>query len=212
MNCREKAFRHILEHRIIAVIREKNPAHVVPLIDGLYKAGITTIEITLTTPGATEFIQEYAHREDLLMGVGSLLHVQEAEQVFAAGAEFYASPCTDPEIIGIAHDADALAMPGGMTPNELWHAHKAGADLIKVFPMPPHGPAYLRSLTGPMPELRFAPSGGITNENANELLQAGAAALNVGSWLTPSGQDIEERVEQLSRRALLLLEEITTSE
>ncbi|MGE3799484.1 MAG: bifunctional 4-hydroxy-2-oxoglutarate aldolase/2-dehydro-3-deoxy-phosphogluconate aldolase [Candidatus Kapaibacterium sp.] len=208
MSQKEQIRQAIVESRIIAVIREQNPDDVPPLIEGLLHSGITSIEITLTTPTALELISHYAKQENLLVGAGSLFHPNDAEQAFEAGAQFYASPCFDPSLIGIAHDAGCIAIPGGLTPNELYTAWKGGADLVKVFPMPENGEAYLRSLLGPMPNLPLAPSGGITDRTGVKLLQAGAMVLNVGSWLTPMCQTVQERVEETRRRGKLLVESV----
>ncbi|MCB0712076.1 MAG: bifunctional 4-hydroxy-2-oxoglutarate aldolase/2-dehydro-3-deoxy-phosphogluconate aldolase [Ignavibacteriae bacterium] len=208
MSQKERIHKRIVESRIIAVIREKNPDNVPQLIEGLRDAGITSIEITLTTPDAVELIGYYAKQEDLLVGVGSLFHLDDAQQAFAAGAQFYASPCLDPLLIATAHEADCVAIPGGLTPNELYTAWKLGADLVKVFPMPENGEAYLRSLLGPMPNLPLAPSGGITDRTGGKLLQAGATVLNVGSWLTPMRETVEHRVEETRRRGKLLVENV----
>lgn len=206
MNRKEQTYQQIVRNRIIAVIREKNPEYVEPLIDVLSQSGITTIEITLTTPDALALISLYANRSDMLIGAGSVLKQSQASQVFSAGARFFASPCTDTHIIQTAHEAECVAIPGGLTPNELYAAHQAGADLVKIFPLPPNGTAYLRSILGPMPELRLAPSGGITDNNGRELLDVGAVVLNVGSWLTPKREDFQERIEETERRAKKLLE------
>lgn len=208
MSQRERIRETILAQRLIAVIREDDPEHVPPLVDALVRAGITTVEITLTTPDALRLISDHSGRAGLLTGAGSVLDIRQAEQAFNAGAQFYASPCFDPLIVDVAHRADRPALPGALTPNEILAARQGGADIVKVFPMPADGPAYLRALLAPMPHIPLAPSGGITADNAAQCLHAGAAALNVGSWLTPQGKTIEERVGETERRGRLLLDAI----
>lgn len=188
----------------VAIIREENPDHVMPLVDALSRAGITTVEITLTTPNALQLIAGYADRTDLLIGAGSVLNARQAAEAFSAGARFYASPCCDPASIGAADRAGCVAIPGGLTPNEILMAWQNGADIVKVFPLPENGLPYLRAIRAPMPHIPLAPSGGITADNAAEFLRAGAVALNVGSWLTPGGKNLQDRVEEAERRGQLL--------
>ena len=208
MSQRERIRETILAQRVIAVIREDDPEHVPPLIDALVRTGITTVEITLTTPDALRLIAGYSGRSGVLAGAGSVLDPKRAQQAFDAGAQFYASPCFDPLIVDIAHRAERAALPGALTPNEILAAWRGGADIVKVFPMPADAPPYLRALLAPMPDILLAPSGGITADNAAQCLHAGAAALNVGSWLTPQGKTIEERVGKTERRGRLLLDAI----
>lgn len=208
MSQREQALQMMLNDRIVAVVREKNPDDVPPIVEVLRACGITGIEITLTTPGALELIEHLAAEEGLLIGAGSLMDAGQGEEVFAAGARFYASPCLDPMLIAAAHEADCVAMPGGLTPNELYTAWTTGADLLKIFPMPENGQAYIRSLLGPLPHLLLAPSGGITDVTGPKLLEAGASILNVGSWLTPDVGSLPERLEEIGRRGTRLRESL----
>lgn len=204
MSEKDRTLETIVAQGAIAVIREEEPNHVAPLIDALARAGITTIEITLTTPNALALIADHAGREDLLIGAGSVLDVRGAEAAFSAGARFFASPCCDPESIAAAIRADCVAVPGALTPNEILRAWQDGADIVKIFPMPTDGPHYLRSVRAPMPHIPLAPSGGITADNAADFLRAGARILNVGSWLTPGGKFLQDRVEETERRGGLL--------
>lgn len=194
----------IIERKLIAVLRLSDASRGDEIIEAMAEGGITTIEITLTTPGALELIARSAGRGHLLVGAGTVLSADEAERVFDAGAAFYASPVFDRELVELAHARGKVAMPGAYTPTEIVAAARGGADLVKIFPMPSDAVAYLRALRGPLPHLRLAPSGGVTVTTAGALLAAGAAALNVGSWLThdPAGdllalEEIGRRAEQL---------------
>lgn len=204
MNEKDRILETIVAQGAIAVIREDNPDNVLPLVDALSRAGITTIEITLTTPNALQLIAECANNPHLLIGAGSVLDVRHAEEAFNAGARFYASPCYDPHTVAAAKRAGCVAVPGGLTPNEIVAAWQNGADIVKVFPLPENGLSYLRALRAPMPHIPLAPSGGVTADNAADFLRAGAVALNVGSWLTPNGKNLQDRVEEAERRGRLL--------
>lgn len=208
MNRTDDLLRKLTDSRIIAVIRETDPEMAAALIDALCTAGITTIEVTLTTPGALELIRQYSGDKRLLIGAGSVLTLQDANQILAAGADFYASPCFDAEVVSQVREAECVAMPGALTPNEILTAWSAGAHIVKVFPVPPDGPSYIRSVLAPLPHLRLAPSGGIHAGNAADFLRAGSAVLNVGSWLTPRHNDPGTRLVTVAERARALRESV----
>lgn len=205
MTRKDTALRQLLENKLIAVIREKTPNHVELLADALSQIGITAIEITLTTPGALALIAKLSGQKGLLVGAGSVLTTDQAKEAFSAGAQFYASPCFNPDVLSIAQQEEVISMPGGFTPTELFAAWNAGADIVKLFPVPSNGVAWIRSILAPMPEIRLAPSGGITADNAHNYIQAGATVLNVGSWLTPNHETIETRLKEVQKRGEYLL-------
>ncbi len=195
----------ILEERIVAVIRLKDETAAERIVEAIAEGGIRAIEITLTTPGALGLIRNLAGRNGLLVGVGSVMERTQARAAFEAGALFYASPITDEATIGTARDYGRVAMPGAFTPTEIMRAAGYGADIVKLFPTPADGLAYLKSLRGPMPEVRIAPSGGVTPANAAGFIRAGAAAINIGTWLTtgPDGREydrgtIRSRAEEIT--------------
>ena len=204
MTRKDTVLHRLLKTKAIAVLREQTAGNAQILADALSGAGITTIEITLTTPGALNTIRSLADRTDILVGAGSVLSPEQARDAIQAGAQFYASPCFDSEVLDTALRAEIVAIPGALTPTEIHAAWKAGADIVKVFPMPAGGASYIRSILGPMPELCLAPSGGINAETCTAYLQAGAQALNIGSWLTPADDNVERRLSTVEERAGLL--------
>ena len=207
---REEVLLRIGEARIIAVVRENDPDVVPPLVRTLVESGIGAIEITLTTPDGMELLRDavtsFAEGEDHpLIGAGSLRTIDELERVIEIGGEFAASPVTDRKVIERAAEKNFLMMPGALTPNEVVRATEWGALLVKLFPMPPNGLSYIKGVLAPLPDALLAPSGGISASNGKNLLNAGAFTLNVGSWLTPPGETIEERCDLAAERAGELL-------
>lgn len=174
----------ILSRRLIAVLRFDTQAECAAGAAAVAAGGISVLEVTLTTPGALEVIRELALRGDVTVGVGSVRNADDARRAADAGARFMASPITNQEAMTSARERGLVTMPGALTPAEIDRAWRAGADLVKVFPMPRDGAAYIRAVLGPMPDIRLAPSGGVTPFSAREYLDAGASVLNVGSWLT----------------------------
>ena len=88
-----------------------------------------------------------------------------------------------PEIAAAAHAADRAVMLGAYTPTEAQLAHEAGSDFIKIFPADGLGPAYIKAIRAPLPHLRIVPTGGVDLHNIRDFIQAGCAAVGVGSTL-----------------------------
>jgi 2-dehydro-3-deoxyphosphogluconate aldolase / (4S)-4-hydroxy-2-oxoglutarate aldolase len=193
----------ILRQRLIAVLRFHAADECLAAAHAVVAGGIPILEVTLTTPGAIAVITALSRRDGLIVGVGSVRSEAELDAAAMAGARFVASPHIDARLVERARGLGLVTMPGGLTPTEIERAWSAGADLVKVFPMPRDGAAYITSLLGPMPEVRLAPSGGVSPQTVRPLLDAGACALNVGSWMThdngsPATADvIGERAREL---------------
>jgi len=188
---------------IIAVVRAQSRGQVLPLSEALLAGGVRAIEITTTTPEAIEAIREVSKvlGERAVIGVGTVLDVATCHAACEAGAEFVVSPVTKPELVTAAHAHDQPVMLGAYTPTEAQTAHEAGSDFVKIFPADGLGPRFIKNLLAPLPHLRLVPTGGITVENAAEFLNAGCAALGIGSALV--SKDILANADwpELTRRA-----------
>jgi len=135
------------------------------------------LEFTLTTPGAFELIEEFSQFDDVLVGAGTVLTRESAENAVRAGAKFLVSPITDAMIISAAHELGVPCIPGAFTPTEMETAHRLGADFVKVFPAPPGGPSYIHAILAPLPHLKLFPTAGPTPENFTEYLAVGCAGV-----------------------------------
>jgi 2-dehydro-3-deoxyphosphogluconate aldolase / (4S)-4-hydroxy-2-oxoglutarate aldolase len=172
------------------------------------RGGFRVVEVTLTTPGALELIGELAQREEVVVGAGTVLTVEEARVAVAAGARFLVSPVTDEAVIRSAGELGVAAIPGAHTPTEMLAAHRAGAPLVKLFPAPAGGPAYLRSVLAPLPFLKVVPTNGVELENAHEWLQAGAYALGFVQSLFRADDLRHGRYQAIEERARKILREL----
>jgi len=114
------------------------------------------------------------------------LDVSGCRAAIEAGAEFVVTPVCRPELVDIAHAAGRPIMLGAFSPTEAQTGHEAGADFIKIFPADMLGPTYVKALRAPLPHLRIIPTGGVELENVPDFVQAGCAALGVGSALVSS--------------------------
>ncbi len=162
------------EERCAAILRHSCQESSYAAMEAAVRGGFRVIEFTLTTPGALELIRDFAARDHLLVGAGTVLDVASARAAVDAGARFLVSPVFDREIVRMSHELGAVAMPGVSTPTEMWCAHQAGARVLKIFPAVEKSPEWLRSCLGPLPQLRLFPTSGVTLGNARAYLEAGA--------------------------------------
>jgi 2-dehydro-3-deoxyphosphogluconate aldolase/(4S)-4-hydroxy-2-oxoglutarate aldolase len=197
-------YQRIVDHGIVAIIRAESSAQLVRAAEALLAGGVTTMEVTMTTPNALEVVAQVVARfgDEILMGVGSVLDADTAGEAIAAGAEFIVMPVTKPGVIQVCHRYDKPIAAGALTPTEALSAHEYGADFIKIFPADAGGPAYIRNLLAPLPMLRILPTGGVTPETAGEFLRAGCVALGAGSALV--SEDILASADwpKLTKRAI----------
>ena len=188
--------------RISAIIRTDDQQLAAGAMNAAVTGGFRIIEFTLTTPGALELITEFAGRpEELLVGAGTVMTPQQAESAVQAGARFLVSPVFDIEIIACAKQLDVVSIPGTFTATEMITAHRAGADMLKLFPAPADVAQYVKSILGPLPQLKIFPTAGVDIDNMCEVLDAGAAGIGfVRSLFTPA--DIAARnFDAIQRRA-----------
>ncbi|MBL9078752.1 MAG: bifunctional 4-hydroxy-2-oxoglutarate aldolase/2-dehydro-3-deoxy-phosphogluconate aldolase [Planctomycetes bacterium] len=170
------------QYRCSAILRTNDRDVVRPALEAAIRGGFRIVEVTMTTPDCLEHISALAERHGLLVGAGTVLSVDDAKEAMAAGARFLVSPVTDPQVITFCRQHDLLSVPGTFTPTEMMTAHRAGADLVKLFPAPANGPEFLRAVRGPLPFLRVFPTSGVTEDNVDAWFQAGAFGVGfVGS-------------------------------
>jgi 2-dehydro-3-deoxyphosphogluconate aldolase/(4S)-4-hydroxy-2-oxoglutarate aldolase len=175
--------------RVIAVVRAPSASAGVAVADALVAGGVTGVEITYSTPDAAAVIREVRHRHGaaVLLGAGTVLEPgQAAREAVEAGAEFLVSPGTVPALTGAMLDTGVTVLSGALTPSEVMTAVELGVHGVKLFPASVGGPAYLRALRGPFPSVPFIPTGGVSADNVDEWLAAGAVAVGAGGELVPA--------------------------
>lgn len=172
---------------VIPVIAIDDPAHAVPLAKALVAGGIRVLEITLRTAHGLEAIRAVAQAvPDAIVGVGTLTRPEEFAQSRDAGAVFGVTPGLTPALIDAARKSGLPLLPGTMTPSEVMAAREAGFRQLKLFPaVPAGGIGMLNALAGPLGDITFCPTGGITQDTAAQFLACPNVACVGGSWLTP---------------------------
>ncbi|HEY3243348.1 MAG TPA: bifunctional 4-hydroxy-2-oxoglutarate aldolase/2-dehydro-3-deoxy-phosphogluconate aldolase [Phycisphaerae bacterium] len=205
---RESIVEEIQRRRISAIIRSDDENVAADAMRAAIGGGFRMVEFTLTTPGALRLIGEFARDPQLLVGAGTVLTVDQARRAIAAGARFVVSPICDPQIIAAAHELGAVSIPGTFTPTEMMHAHRLGADFVKLFPAPANVADYVRAVLGPLPQLRIFPTAGVTLDSFVEVLRAGAAGVGfVRSLFDP--EDLARRdFKSIERRAAQIVERL----
>ena len=195
--------------RVVVVVRGSGVTGVCELAGALSTIGLDVHEITLTTPGALRCIEDLRVRHpQLLVGAGTVLTVDDSRNALAAGASFIVSPTLDERVVEIAHNGGALAIPGAITPTEVYAASQAGADAVKIFPAFVGGPEYVRALRGPLPNIRFVLTGGISVETAPDYLRAGAFAVCLGTSFLNSRNLARGRYQEPLKQAAQLISQI----
>jgi len=178
---REEVRDRLIAQRVIPVLRLASAELTERSADCLVRAGFTTIEITMTTPGAIGLIETLARRSALLVGAGTVLDLDAARRCLDAGARFLVSPCAIPGVAAVAHSEGCAALIGGFTPGEVLAAHREGADIVKVFPASSGGPEHIRAIHTVFPEIPLCPTGGVSFENIDAYFAAGARLVGVGN-------------------------------
>lgn len=210
---REEILEEILKRKSVAVIRLKEADKLKNVIEALALGGVSAAEITMTVPNAIDLIKQVTQElsEDIIVGVGSVLNADVAQQAIEAGAKYVVSPIFKKEIIDAAHAYDVPAMPGCFTPTEILTAYEYGADVVKVFPADVLGMAFFKGILAPMPHLKLMPTGGVSLTNAGDWIKAGAVAVGIGSALLDKEAIESENYSKLTANAKQITESINNA-
>jgi 2-dehydro-3-deoxyphosphogluconate aldolase/(4S)-4-hydroxy-2-oxoglutarate aldolase len=174
----------IAAHRAFSVIRTDDAGQAVSVGRACLAGGIRLLELTLTIPDALEAVRQLARERGAMVGVGSVIAPAQVRAAAEAGAAFVVSPHFDPDVLAETKARGLLSSMGGVTPTEAMTCHRAGVDVIKIFPASSFGgPAHLKALLEPLPFLRLMPTGGVDLGNLRAYLDAGAAGFGLGGSL-----------------------------
>lgn len=192
----------IRRHRLIVVLRRVEPqTRLLALADELIDAGARTFEVTLDSASGADDLaalrSHLARRADgpFLVGAGTVLDSKHLDAARRAGADFAVAPILDVDLVRAAAEHGLPFIPGALTPTEISVAWAAGATFVKLFPASAVGPALIRELRGPLPEVALIPTGGVDATNAAAYLAAGAAAVGIGGAIL--------RADAETRRAIV---------
>lgn len=170
---------------VIPVIVIDDPDNAVPLAEALVNGGLTVLEVTLRTAHGLQAITDIKQAiPQAIVGAGTVLNAADVENSVNAGAEFLVSPGTSPDLITAAQQTPVPMLPGIATPSEAMNLLEKGFSHLKFFPaQAAGGAAMLKSIGGPLPQLKFCPTGGITPDNALDYLTLDNVLCVGGSWM-----------------------------
>jgi len=194
---------------VMPVVVLDDVAHAVPVAEALLRGGIQVIEVTLRTPAALGSIERIAAAvPELVVGAGTVTAPEHAKQAVDAGSRFIVTPGSTDALLDAVAATGLPFLPGVSTVGEAMRAAERGCSVLKFFPAEAAGgAAYLKSIYGPLPGLRFCPTGGITVSSAPDYLALPNVGCVGGSWLTPKDALAAgdwQRVEELAAAAAAL--------
>lgn len=186
MGMKDQAWLSLLEHqRSIGIVRAPNIQIGMKMAETAIAGGMSLIEIAWSSDDAAGLIEHLRSTfPDCTIGVGTILTISDLKNAIAAGAQFAFMPHLDFDLIAIAKRHEVPIIPGALTPTEIMTAWNAKASSVKVFPIQAVGnESYLEALRAPLGHIPMIPTGGVTIENANSFIQAGAIAVGIGGSL-----------------------------
>jgi 2-dehydro-3-deoxyphosphogluconate aldolase / (4S)-4-hydroxy-2-oxoglutarate aldolase len=200
-------WRQLLQkYRAIAVIRASEKRQAILMAQAVARGGMPLIEITWNSDRAAETIAQLrAQLPNCCIGTGTILTVERLKEAIACGIQFCFTPHVNQQLIETAVAFDIPIVAGALTPTEIITAWQAGATCVKVFPVSAVGGVnYIKSLRGPLAEIPLIPTGGVTLDNAEQFITAGAIAVGLSGQLFPKKQLEEENWDAIAMLATTL--------
>jgi 2-dehydro-3-deoxyphosphogluconate aldolase/(4S)-4-hydroxy-2-oxoglutarate aldolase len=172
---------------VMPVMVVDRPADAVPLARALVDGGIRVLEITLRTAAGLDAVRAIKQEvPDVIVGVGTITTPAQLDASIGAGAQFGVSPGSTPTLLKAITASKLPFLPGVATTSEVMQALEMGFDIMKLFPaVAAGGIKLLESFSGPFPQVRFCPTGGINAQNAPDFFKLPNVVCVGGSWLTP---------------------------
>jgi 2-dehydro-3-deoxyphosphogluconate aldolase/(4S)-4-hydroxy-2-oxoglutarate aldolase len=184
---KEKVITRITDVGIVAVVRADSADQAKRIADACMEGGIAAIEMTFTVPYAHKVIEEMAKTykpEEIILGAGTVMDSETARIAILSGAQYIVSPYFNLDTVKLCNRYRVPCMPGAMTIKEVVEAMEAGADIIKIFPGEAFGPKIIKAIKGPIPYAKMMPTGGVSIDNVDQWIKAGAVAVGAGGALT----------------------------
>jgi 2-dehydro-3-deoxyphosphogluconate aldolase/(4S)-4-hydroxy-2-oxoglutarate aldolase len=207
---------NIEKHQLMVAVRTDTPEKAYKAAAACVEGGIRFVEITFSVPDADDVIRRLGQDKRVTVGAGTILSLDEAKKALRAGAAYIVSPNLDEEVVTFTKQEGAVSIPGACTPTEIHRAHRAGGDIIKLFPFVEIGGlGFLRVIRGPFPFIRYMLCGSVNLENVGGYLSARATGILVGSAIIRKDLvDAEDwdSITGLARRFVLKTEEVLRGE
>lgn len=208
MSKKQEIINRLKASGVVAVVRTDQPGDLIEVARALAKGGVYFLEITMTVPKALSIIEQAvdALKDEVVIGVGTVLDAETARAAILAGAGYVVSPALRPSVIEVCRRYDVVSMPGAMTPTEALAGWELGADVVKIFPGSVGGPQFLKHLKGPFPFIELMTTGTVNRENAAQFIKAGACAVGIGGELVGSEALAARKFEEITQNARTFIE------
>lgn len=209
---KNEVIKKICDCGVVAVVRAKNAEEGLRIAEACAAAGIAALEITFTVPGALDVIKklsEVYNNGEIIVGAGTVMDSETARAAILAGAQYVVSPYLNKEVVTLCNRYQVACMPGAMTVKEVVECMESGADIVKIFPGELFGSQIIKAIKGPIPQARMMPTGGVSLDNVDEWIKAGAVAVGVGGSLTAGdGSGNYEAVTERGRQFVEKVREV----
>jgi len=178
-------FQQLSTMRLVPVIVINDATKAVPLAKALCEGGLPCAEVTFRTVAAPDAIAAIAKEmPDMLLGAGTVLTTAQVDRALAAGAKFIVAPGLNPDVVRYCQSKNVPVLPGVCTPSEVEQGLSLGLDALKFFPAEAAGGvSMIKSLGGPYGNVKFMPTGGISQKNLHEYLACKNVFACGGSWM-----------------------------
>ena len=198
---------------IIPVVVIDNAEDAINTAKAMLKGGINVMEITLRTTAAIDAIISVSSScPEMLVGAGTVINSQQCRLAVSAGAEFIVSPGIDSGVLDVCDESGILAIPGCVTPTEITAAVNRGLNVLKFFPASVYGGlSALKSLSGPFPDVKYIPTGGVNADNLYEYLSLPCVHAVGGSWMCRRADIADrnfEKITDLCKSAVYAVSEV----
>jgi 2-dehydro-3-deoxyphosphogluconate aldolase / (4S)-4-hydroxy-2-oxoglutarate aldolase len=212
MKYQQDILNQITQQKMLPLYFHKDATVSINILKALYNAGIKAVEYTNRGAEAVDNFKALRKVVDesmpgMLLGIGTVKTVEDAQQFISAGADFIISPVVYPPVAKAVQDAGLLWIPGCLTPTEVFTAEMNGAKMVKIFPGSVVGPSYIAAIKELFPGLLFMPTGGVdtTAENIKEWFDAGVVAVGMGSKLISKAVLQNQEYEKLTSQTKAVL-------
>lgn len=188
--------------RVVPVVAIQKAQDAMQLADALIEGGLPCAEITFRTDAALDAMRIMAKRDDILVGAGTVLKVDQVKAAVDVGARFMVSPGFNPKVVSYCVENNITITPGVCTPSDIEAALDFDLEVLKFFPAGAFGGLKtLKAMSGPYTTVKFVPTGGISPANLAEYLQFPKVLACGGTWVAKSDLISEGRFDEIVKNA-----------
>lgn len=208
MDIKQHRISNIEEVGAFLIVRKSSAESAYALASTVIDSGFRAVEIAYGTPNALDVIEKLANKypsEDVLIGAGTVIDYHGAAAAVDHGAKLLVSPYSVPEVMKVAERFQCVSIGGAFTPTEMMKVLAMGGDIVKLFPAESLGPAYVKSIHAPLPQLPISPTGKVSADNIGEWLDAGAVCAGIGGYITNA--DSLDEASRATKRIIAAVQE-----